>query len=124
MKKNDALKTVRKKPYPFGVLLKVGEVAQPLRTQAMKMTTIGMLVKLTSQLHFKVGTNVELEFDVPTFGHTVKTAAKVIKTYDAIKGDSVEKLGKEYLLEVHFKNIQAKDVECIDNFLAKIGQKK
>jgi c-di-GMP-binding flagellar brake protein YcgR len=124
MKEKKPVRPVKRKPYPFAVLIKVENLPQPLRAQASHLTPLGMLLKLTINAHFRVGGKFAVEFDIPSTAHQVNSAAKVIKTYDSLKGENVQSLGKEYMLEIHFLDLPSKHRESIEKFVAKIGQKK
>lgn len=112
------------KPYPFSIqLLRDGQ--PPLRAKVHLLTDIGVIVKIAGQHIFKVGDNLNVEFDVPTTDRTIKESVKIIKTIDNYDGtaNTQSALEKIYTIELHFRNLNLLGREAIHNFVKKIGQK-
>lgn len=112
------------KPYPFSVqILKDG--APPVRAKAHLLTDLGLIIKIAGRHIFKVGDNLNIEFDVPSTAATIKDQVKIVKTYDNYDSVVSPQGTKEkiYTLELHFRNLSVSGKSAIQEFVKKIGQK-
>ena len=112
------------KPYPFSIqITKEGQL--PLRAKVHLLTELGVIIKVIGKHIFKVGDNLNVEFDVPSTYQTINDTVKIIKTYDNF--DNVMSpqgvTEKVYTLELHFRSLDAEGREAIRSFIKKIGQK-
>jgi hypothetical protein len=112
------------KPYPFSIqILKEGQ--PPLRAKIHLLTELGVIIKIVGRHIYKVGDNINVEFDVPTTDQTIKDNMKIVKTYDNYDSltNPQEVLEKIYTIELHFRNLNQPGKEAIRSFVKKIGQK-
>lgn len=117
------VKVSKIQPYPFSVLITKTEGAPPVRGQVLKLTEIGLIMRVSGDQFFKVGENItKIEFDIPTTVYTVVEAAKVIKTWDNLTetGAGIEKVNT---VEIHFRSISQEKKSVIFEFTKKIGQR-
>jgi hypothetical protein len=110
-------------PYPFAVQITRGEGQPFMMGQIVKMTEIGFLMKVDGNQYYKVGEVYTVYFELPATRDDVSSAAKVIKTYDAVEIIAGQKI-KIHTIEMHFKEIPDKERRHIHSYLVKSGQKK
>lgn len=119
----NSVKVVKLQPYPISALVVKTEGAPPLRGQIMKLTEVGVLLRMGKEHFFKVGGNHAIEFDVPTTHITVHAPTKVVKTYDNFADASAQAHEKVYIVEMHFRSLDEEALKTIRYFVKKIGQK-
>ena len=112
-------------PYPISVEIVKVEGQPPQKGHIVKLTEVGFLMKIQNQGFYKVGENYEVQFDVPVSDVTVKSTARVIKTYDAaVEASTAKHMEKMYTGEMHFKILSDRSKVAISTYLVKSGQKK
>ena len=101
---------------------------KPMKGSIVKMTDIGFLMKVETIRFYKVGETFIVQFRLPVVNADVRCQGKVVKTYDAVESivaqGTSQKVEKLYTVEIHFKNIIAKEKTAIHSYLIKSGQKK
>lgn len=121
------------KPYPISCGIVKAEGQPVIRCQIVKLTEIGLLLRIGFEHLLRVGDNLQCEFDLPTTDLTIKESVKIIKTYlgmDSSMASSTQAavptgvpLEKVSTVEVHFRSIKAENRAAIQTFTKKIGQK-
>jgi hypothetical protein len=119
----NSVKVVKVQPYPISSLVTKTEGAPPLRCHIMRLTVVGVLLRVSKEHFFKVGDNHSIEFDVPSTHVTIHASTKVIKTYDNFADASAPAHEKVYLVEMHFRGLDEEERKTIERFIKKIGQK-
>lgn len=117
------VKVLKVQPYPFSILVSKVEGVPPLRGQVLKLTEVGLIMRVPGDQFFKVGENLpKVEFDIPTTDVTLVEPVKVMKTWDNL-ADSGVGLEKVNTVELHFRTITHEKKSAIFEFIKKIGQK-
>jgi hypothetical protein len=108
------------KAYPITTLIVRADGTPPLRAAILRLNTVGLQLE-SSQLILKVGEDVKVSFTIPLHGNDVEELMRVIKTTDSYKDlNTGEKI---YITELHFKNLNAKHLNFIREFMFAIKQK-
>lgn len=112
-------------PYPILVGIVRTDGTPPSSGHILKLTDIGFLMRVEESQFYKVGENLhQISFEIPVLGSRVRTAGKVIKTYDGLEQMTKEGMKKMKTVEVHFLSLSDENRRNIHSFLVKIGQTK
>lgn len=119
---NNEFKIRKIPPYPIlAQLVRLDLPGASYMAHIVKLTEHGFLMKVESSV-FKVGDSYQVSFSLPLLGNTITSQSKVIKTYDAIESVVGKELKKLYTVEIHFKDLPAKDKPIIKSYLIRSGQ--
>jgi len=111
-------------PYPFDVQIVKSEGQPPFKAHIVKLTPVGFLMRFELSYYFKVGDEHLATFVLPVVNSEIKTAVKVIKTYDGqevLLGNVKQKI---YTVEMHFKKLEGNNRISVEEYLKKSGQFK
>ena len=117
--------SVKVAPYPIAISILRSEGMPLLAGAILKLTDVGFLMRVDETQFYKVAETLQqVSFELPVLGTRVRSAGKVVKTYDGLESMTKAGLKKMKTIEVHFLNLSDENKRNIHSFLVKSGQSK
>ena len=111
-----AAKVIKVKPYPIATHMQVGPVA--MQGQIIKLVLKGFMVDTQGKV-LKVGTVMQINFELPVVKAPIAQTVKVMKTFDR---PNPQTKAIDRIAECHFMALSDEQQQNIYQFLQKIRQ--